>query len=118
MPRASSFRHAWAGIRETFRTEGNFRFHLAALVGVAAFGAWLGIGRGEWCAVVLASALVLSMEAANTALERLGDALTRERHPGVGAAKDAAAGAVLIAAIAAVAVGLLVFVQAILRRIR
>jgi len=51
---------------------------------------------------------VWTAEALNTALERLSNAVTREPNPLVGQAKDAAAGAVLIAAVGAAAIGALV----------
>jgi diacylglycerol kinase (ATP) len=44
----------------------------------------------------------------NTALEVLADAVAPDPHPLVGRAKDAAAGAVLVAALGAAAIGLLV----------
>lgn len=54
---------------------------------------------------MLAIALVWITEALNTAIEQLGDAITTEREPRIGFAKDIAAGAVLVSAIAAAAIG-------------
>ena len=59
--------------------------------------------------------MVWAAEAANTALEFLADAVSPERHPLVGKAKDVAAGAVLIAAIGAAAIGILVIGPHVLR---
>lgn len=59
--------------------------------------------------IVLACAAVWTAEAMNTAFEYLADATTKEFHPVIGHAKDVAAGAVLITAIAAVVIGVLVF---------
>ena len=70
----------------------------------------------EWALLVLASALVLSAEAMNTAVEKLADRVSPERHPLVRDAKDVAAAAVLISAIGAAVLGALVFVPALLRR--
>ncbi len=56
---------------------------------------------------MLAIALVWITEALNTAIEQLGDAITVEREPRIGFAKDIAAGAVLVSAIAAAAIGAL-----------
>ena len=56
---------------------------------------------------MLAIALVWVAEAFNTAIEQLGDAITIEREPRIGFAKDIAAGAVLVTAIAAAAIGAL-----------
>jgi diacylglycerol kinase (ATP) len=62
----------------------------------------------EWCWIVLAIVAVWSAEALNTAIEFLTDVASPGFHPIAGRAKDVAAGAVLIAAIGAVAIGVLV----------
>lgn len=103
-----SFGHAFRGIALA-ASERNFRIHLGALALVCLTGAKLGLARWEWAVVLLAAAMVLALEAMNTALERLADAVSLEFHPLVGAAKDAAAGAVLLASAGAVLVGGLVF---------
>ena len=63
----------------------------------------------EWCCLVIAASSVWTAEALNTALELLADAAIEELHPLVGYAKDVAAGAVLVTAIAAVIVGAIIF---------
>lgn len=68
----------------------------------------------EWLAVILCFALVIGLEAVNTALEYLTDLVSPDYHPLAGKTKDVAAAAVLIAALGAVAVGLLVFVPHVL----
>ena len=65
----------------------------------------------HWAVLLLACALVLSMEIVNTALESVVDLATQERHPLAKKAKDAAAGAVLVCAIFAVLVGLCILLQ-------
>jgi diacylglycerol kinase (ATP) len=80
-------------------------------------GLCFGIGAMEWCAVILAMALVWSAEALNTAIELLADALSPDPHPLVGRAKDVAAAGVLLAAMGAAAVGLIVFVPKIVDRL-
>jgi diacylglycerol kinase len=77
-------------------------------VAVVALGLWLDLSRGDWCWLVVAIAMVLAAECMNTALESLADAALPEPHPLVGRAKDAAAGAVLCAALGAAGIGLLV----------
>lgn len=64
-----------------------------------------------WALLLLACALVLVAELLNSALEALVDHLHPERHPAVGAAKDIAAGAVLVASVGAVAVGVAFVLQ-------
>ncbi len=106
--RARSFRNAALGIWDVLRTQPNAWIHAAASLAVCAAGFALGVSRGDWVALVLAMTLVWVAESMNTALERLGDATSPGPHPLVGRAKDAAAGAVLIAAIGAGVVGMLV----------
>jgi diacylglycerol kinase len=107
--RVRSFRYAGAGVWLTLKTQHNAWIHAVATVAVVIAGLVLGISRTEWCMVILASAAVWTAEALNTAFEFLADATTKEFHPVVGQAKDVAAGAVLLTAIAAVAVGTIIF---------
>lgn len=97
---------AIAGLRAIRRTEASFRAQLK--LGILA-GSALVIARPNplWVAlVVLSIGFVLAAEALNAAIEYLADAVYPDHHPLVGAAKDAAAGAVLIASAAAVGVAL------------
>ena len=103
-----SFPFAFRGIAFVVRNEHNARIHLAATLAVAGLGLFLGVDAGDWCWLVLAMTLVWSCEAINTAIERVADAAVPDHHPYIEQAKDAAAGAVLIAAIGASAIGLLV----------
>ena len=108
--RLRSFRFALRGLRAMLRSQHNAWIHALASVGVVAAGLLLGIGAGEWIAITLAVVAVWTAEALNTALEALCDVASAEFHPRVELAKDVAAGAVLIAAVGAVVVGVLVFV--------
>ncbi len=67
------------------------------------------LSRTEWCIIVLAVVAVWTAEALNTAFEFLTDVASPEFHPLAGKAKDVAAGAVLLAAIGAVIIGLFIF---------
>jgi diacylglycerol kinase len=91
------------------RSEFNARVHALATIVVVAAGFGFEIDTYEWLAVILAISGVWSAEAFNTAIEALGDAVTREEHPGIGRAKDMAAGAVLLTALGATAVAAIVF---------
>jgi diacylglycerol kinase len=71
-------------------------------------GAWLRISRVEWAVIVFTIALVLILEGLNTAVEAAIDLASPDIHPLAKAGKDLAAGMVLIASIASVAVGLLI----------
>ena len=113
--RARSFRHAFNGIVVVVRTQPNAMIHLAATIGVIALGFYEGLSNLEWCAIVGAIGLVWVAEALNTAIEYLGDEISSEKRTGIGFAKDVGAGAVLLAAICAVVLGLLVFVPHLLK---
>jgi diacylglycerol kinase (ATP) len=105
--RFESFADAGRGLRAVL-AEPNARVQIAIALAVVALGAWLGLERRDWALLVLAIGLVLAGEAANTALEALADRVAPDPHPLVGKAKDVAAGAVLIASVAAAVLGLLV----------
>ncbi|OFZ71173.1 MAG: diacylglycerol kinase [Betaproteobacteria bacterium RBG_16_58_11] len=107
--RLKSFAYALQGMAFLVRTEPNARVHLLVTILVCAAGVYFRLSRAEWLWIVVAIVLVWSAEAFNTALEQLADALHPERHPGIGRAKDAAAAAVLIAALGAAVIGILVF---------
>ena len=116
--RLRSFSYAGRGIFLTLASQHNAWIHAAATVAVVITGFYLKISRMEWGLVVLASAAVWTAEALNTAIEFLADAVTTERRPLIGDAKDVAAGAVLITALAAVIVGVLVFQPHIMALVR
>jgi diacylglycerol kinase (ATP) len=107
--RLRSFRNAWRGIVCLVRGQVNARVHLAATVVVIALGVAFEVSRGEWCALALAMGLVWTAEGMNSALEALADRITTERDERIRRAKDLAAGAVLLAAISAAAVGACIF---------
>jgi diacylglycerol kinase (ATP) len=106
--RWSSFRYAFSGLRAMLVDQHNARIHFAATLVVLGLSAALGLSRLEWALIVAAIGAVWALEALNTALESLADAVAPDPHPLVGRAKDLAAAAVLVAALCAVAVGLLV----------
>src|SRR6185369_224498 len=76
---------------------------------VFALGLALGLRPLEWTLLAIAATVVWVAEALNTALEALSDATVPEHSPHIAIAKDVAAGAVLLASLGALAVGLLVF---------
>ncbi|HMO62383.1 MAG TPA: diacylglycerol kinase family protein [Ferruginibacter sp.] len=109
-----SFGYALRGIRYGFATQANLRIHLLATVLVTGAGFGLAISAAEWLVVVLCCTAVISLELLNTALEKLCDSFTTALHPGVKIIKDAAAGAVLVAAAGSAVCGCIIFVPKIL----
>lgn len=112
--RLKSFRYAFNGISDMIRYGHNFRIHLVILMTVIAAGIILRISITEWMAIVFVSALVLVSEGFNTSLEHLSDAVSAESNEKLRRAKDVAAAAVLISALAAVITGLMIFVPEII----
>lgn len=104
----TSFKYAFLGIWYVVRTQRNARIHLSVAFVVVVLGLWLGLSRTEWAIIVLTIGLVLVAEAFNTVAEAAVDLATAEYHPLAKNAKDVAAGAVLLMAMAAVVVGLLI----------
>jgi diacylglycerol kinase len=91
-----------------FRTQRNARIHALIAAAACGVGAWVGISRVEWAVIVFTIALVLILEGLNTAVEAAIDLASPKFHPLAKAAKDLAAGMVLIAALASIGVGLLI----------
>jgi diacylglycerol kinase len=106
--RLHAFRHAFAGWWYMLRTQRNAWIHAVVSTGAFALGLWLALDRIEWAIIVLAMALVWMAEFVNTALEAVVDLASPDLHPLAKVGKDVAAAAVLVAALAAVVVGLLI----------
>jgi len=107
--RVRSFKCAFKGMRVMIATQHNAWLHAIATVLVIGLGLVFRLSTAEWSVLVLAMMSVWTSEALNTAFEFLTDVASPEFHPLAEKAKDVAAGAVLIAAIGSVAVGLLIF---------
>ena len=110
-----SFGYAWKGIRCCVGKEQNLSFHLIATVCVVIAGFALGITRTEWICIILCIGIVIAAELFNSAIERLVDLVSPQRHPLAGQIKDIAAGAVLVCALAAMVVGLVIFIPYLTR---
>jgi diacylglycerol kinase (ATP) len=104
-----SFNYAIEGIVHVLRTHRNMRIHFAAAIVVLVAAVWIGVTRIELMLLLLAIAFVLVAEMINSAIEQAIDVATTSFDPLAKLAKDIAAGAVLIAAVTAVAVAYLVF---------
>jgi diacylglycerol kinase len=105
----NSFRYAFAGIRTLVQSERNFGIHVFALATVVVIGLICQLQTWEWVAIIGMAALVMALEALNTALEKLCNLVQPDFHPVIKQVKDMAAAGVLIAAIAAVVIALLIF---------
>ena len=107
--RMDSLRHALQGIRFALVTQHNFRIQLVAAMAAVGLGLLWQVSADDWRWLVVAIAIVLAAELVNTAFEHLCDVVQPELHASVKAAKDVAAGAVLVASVGAAVIGALVF---------
>ncbi|MBD2176273.1 diacylglycerol kinase family protein [Pseudanabaena sp. FACHB-1998] len=97
-----SFKYAGEGVGYAFRTQRNFRIHLIIGAIALSLSLYFKLSAVACSIISLTIALVLVLELLNTALEAVVDlTVGREFHQLAKIAKDCAAGAVLIAAIAA-----------------
>ena len=104
-----SFNYAFEGIIHVLRTQRNMRIHVLVAAVVLVVALLENVTKIELISLLLAIAFVLIAEMINTAIEGAIDVATSSFDPMAKLAKDIAAGAVLIAAINAIAVGYLVF---------
>lgn len=111
----AKFRVAGRGVLWAMRTQVNFRIHLLFVLVVIVVATVLQATATEWCLLALCVAVVLSAEIFNTALEHLARAVTREHNEEIRHSLDVAAGAVLVAAVGAVVVGLIVLASQLAR---
>jgi len=106
--RARSLMCALRGVGIVLRSQPNGWIMVVAGVCTIAAGFLLEVSTGEWCLLLIAVFVVLVAELFNTAIEFLTDLVAPEYHPLAGKAKDAAAGAVLLASVLAFLIGLVI----------
>ncbi|MBS4022765.1 MAG: diacylglycerol kinase family protein [Dethiobacter sp.] len=104
-----SFLYALMGLADAWKNERNMKIHTLGTVLAVAAAALFKLERWEWLFLFSAIFLVLTMEMINSSLERVVDLFTTEFHPMARLAKNAAAGAALLAAVYALTVALLLF---------
>ncbi|WP_342552101.1 diacylglycerol kinase family protein [Paenibacillus sp. FSL R7-0652] len=108
------FFNALEGIAYGLRTQRNVRVHTGAAILMCAAGFFFHISKTDWMFVLTAVFMVLVTELMNTAVEAAVDLAQPNIHPLAKAAKDTAAGAVLLAAVFAVIIGCIVFLKPVL----
>ncbi|WP_107038351.1 diacylglycerol kinase family protein [Brumimicrobium mesophilum] len=103
------FKHAIRGLFLMIKTERNFKIHVFALVCVLSLGFLLDITTQDWISILMVSALVISLEIINSAIEKICNLYSTDKNEKIKNIKDISAGAVLMAALVAFIVGVLVF---------
>jgi diacylglycerol kinase len=106
--RIVSFGHAFRGWGYVIRNEKNAWIHAVATIFVVILGTWLVIPLRDWAVLVLTIAMVWAAEFMNTSIEAVVDLASPMHHPLAKVGKDVGAAAVLIAACAAVVVGIFI----------
>lgn len=112
--RFASFIHAFNGLRILLREEHNSWIHIAAALVAVVLGFVFKISMYEWIAIVFSIGLVIALEIVNSAFESLSDFVSPERHDSIKKVKDLAAAAVLVSAMAALVIGLIIFIPKII----
>jgi len=109
----NSFAYALHGLWIMIWQEQNAKIHLFVMLIVAVSGFYFQISVLDWIAIVVVSGGVFAAEAFNTSIETLSDTISTEYNKNIKQVKDFAAGAVLIAALTAIIVGLIIFLPKI-----
>jgi len=105
--RIQSFKYAFHGWGHVLRTQHNAWIHSAIATVVFALALWLQLPPRDWAVLILTTAMVFSAEFVNTAIEAVVDLASPDKHPLAKIGKDVGAAAVLVAALAAILIGLL-----------
>ena len=106
--RVASFRYAFHGWYHVLRTQQNVWIHGAIATIVFILALWLRLPTHDWAILILTSAMVFAAEFMNTAIEAVVDLASPDKHPLAKIGKDVGAAAVLVAALAAILIGLLI----------
>jgi diacylglycerol kinase len=106
--RLKSFGYALNGLHICFR-EPNFRIHTGCALIVLLLSVLFQVSRYEWSILIIMITGVISSEAMNSAIESMGNRISRQHDDLIGQAKDIAAAAVLIWSLASLIVGVIIF---------
>lgn len=96
------------------RNESSIKIQTGIALLTICFGFCFEISKTEWMLQLLAIGLVMGVEGANTAIEKLSDYVQPQHDPGIGFVKDLSAGAVMLAALLATTVGLIIYLPKLL----
>ncbi len=110
----NSFKCAIQGIRQAVKTERNVKIHITIMILVIIAGIVLKINTQEWIICIILFGLVISLELVNSAIEATVDIAMPEINEKAKVAKDVAAGAVLVSAIASAIIGLIIFIPKVI----
>ena len=104
---------ALQGIKQFFYRDRNGQIQVVIGTTAIILGFTVSLTSFQWLLVLFCIGLVISLEMINSAIERFCDLVTTEFHPGIKIIKDVAAGAVLVASITSLIIGLIIFIPAL-----
>jgi diacylglycerol kinase (ATP) len=111
--RIKSIGYAFKGACYLIKNEASIQvqFGLGIIITIAGF--YYNLSASEWMIQIAVIALIMTIEGINTAIEEIADFVHPEYHKKIGLIKDISAGAVFIFAIAAVIIGLIIYIPKI-----
>ncbi|HEV8273220.1 MAG TPA: diacylglycerol kinase family protein [Chitinophagaceae bacterium] len=106
---------ALQGIKQFISKERNGKIQIVFGATAIMLGFTVSLTSFQWLLVLFCIGLVISLEMINSAIERYCDLITTDFHPGIKVIKDMAAGAVLMASITSLIIGLIIFIPALVQ---
>jgi len=103
---------ALQGMKQFFSRDRNGQIQMVIGITTIILGFTVSLSSYQWLLVMFCIGLVISLEMINSAIERFCDLVTTDFHPGIKIIKDVAAGAVLVASITSLIIGLIIFIPA------
>lgn len=112
--RLKSVGFAFKGMLILVQTEASIKIQLVVALIATLAGFYFEISKVEWLFQIAMISLVISIEGINTAIEYLADFIHPEHHTKIGLIKDIAAGAVFMASVAAIIIGIFIYLPKML----
>ena len=103
------------GVKQFFYHGRNGKIQTVLGVTAIALGFTVSLSSFQWLLVLFCIGLVISLEMVNSAIEKYCDLVTTDFHPGIKVIKDVAAGAVLVASLMSLVIGLIIFIPALVK---
>ena len=103
------------GLKQFFSRERNAKIQSVFGVTAIILGITVSLSSFQWLLVLFCIGLVISLEMINSAIENYCDLVTTDFHPGIKVIKDVAAGAVLVASLMSLVIGLIIFIPALVK---
>jgi len=106
---------ALQGVKQFFSRDRNGKIQTVFGITAIVLGFTVSLPSFQWLLVLFCIGLVISLEMINSAIEKYCDLVTTDFHPGIKVIKDVAAGAVLVASLMSLVIGLIIFIPALVK---